>query len=124
MDLKGQLGGVEDDGGHPTGALIRAQQSHRLLTDAGRIAREIHGEDRFPALLALVAGEGVGIGALLHLTLLRIHRGGRDAPSGLDDFLLQVCSLGVGEGFLLAPEAQVAASHHDTGCGTQPLIGL
>ncbi len=117
VDLQSELGWPQDDGGHTAGALVGAEQSNRLLADARRVTRQVHGQDRLPTLATLVAPEGVGEGTLLHFAPFPVYGRGLDPTTRLDDRLLDKGPFGTGKGLVLLPESQRRGGDHDPRCG-------
>ncbi len=109
VHLEGQLSGSQNDGHGPPGTLRGSQQGYCFLADAPGATGQVHGFDELVAARALVAAEGVGIGALLHLVLA--YSRGLQARPALDDLLLNKGALRAGKGLVFTEEGHVAFGH-------------
>ncbi len=111
VDLKGCLGGVEDDGHGSRGTFRRAQQRDRLLSDPSGVPGKVERLDRLPAGADLVAPEAVGKAAGLHVVIAR--GGGIETAAGFDDRLIQYGTFAGGEMAHLANELERAFADPD-----------
>ena len=120
MDLERELRPVQNHRGDAAGTLWRAKQGHGLLAHPARVTDQIPLLDELVARRALMASEGVGIRALLHLPLSHGH--GDDAQAAFDDFLLDETAFGAGEGLVLTDKNEIGGCDADAVDGARLFV--